>query len=338
MMTPSFALAWKRFKKNKIASCCLVLLLSIFCLSMLANFIANDKPLLLRYDGQWYFPVFKTYPETEFGGVFETETLYQDPVIAAQLQAKGWVLNAPIPYAENSVNLALESPAPTAPNKLNWLGTDDQGRDVLTRLLYGLRVSLLFAAALTLCAATLGIMIGAIQGYYGGWIDLIGQRILEVWSSVPMLFSVMILVSMVQPNIYWLFFILLCFGWTRLVSLVRAEFLAARNTEYVWAAKSIGVGHVDIMFRHILPNVIHSSLSQLPIMFCANLTILTALDFLGYGLGPEMASLGELLLQARNNLHAPWIALTGFLTLAVILALLMYIADAIRDAFNPHHY
>ena len=277
----------------------------------------------------------KHYPETTFGGVFETETEYKDPVVQQLIQAKGWVVWPLIQYSYQTPNVDLTIPVPSPPTMQNWLGTDDQGRDVLARVLYGLRVSLLFGFILTFSSAVLGIVIGAIQGYYGGWIDLIGQRILEVWGGLPMLFLVMILVSMFSPNIYWLFLIMLLFSWTILVPLVRAEFLRARQLDYVRAARSLGVTNRAIIFRHILPNAISSSLSQLPFILTANITALTALDFLGYGLPPDAASLGELLLQGKNNLNAPWLALSGFFSLAIVLALLMYIGEALRDAFDP---
>ena len=282
-----------------------------------------------------YFPVLKHYPETTFGGVFETETEYKDPVVQQLIQAKGWAMWPLIPYSYQTPNVDLTVPVPSPPTMKNWLGTDDQGRDVLARVLYGLRVSLLFGFILTFSSAVLGIVIGAIQGYYGGWVDLIGQRILEVWGGLPMLFMVMILVSMFSPNVYWLFLIMLLFSWTILVPLVRAEFLRARQLDYVRAARSLGVTNRAIIFRHILPNAISSSLSQLPFILTANITALTALDFLGYGLPPDAASLGELLLQGKNNLNAPWLALSGFFSLAIVLALLMYIGEALRDAFDP---
>ena len=277
----------------------------------------------------------KHYPETTFGGVFETETEYKDPVVQQLIQAKGWVVWPLIRYSYQTPNVDLTVPVPSPPTMQNWLGTDDQGRDVLARVLYGLRVSLLFGFILTFSSAVLGIVIGAVQGYYGGWVDLIGQRILEVWGGLPMLFMVMILVSMFSPNIYWLFLIMLLFSWTILVPLVRAEFLRARQLDYVRAARSLGVTNRAIIFRHILPNAISSSLSQLPFILTANITALTALDFLGYGLPPDAASLGELLLQGKNNLNAPWLALSGFFSLALVLALLMYIGEALRDAFDP---
>lgn len=324
-----------KFKKNKLGAGCFVVFLFIFICAMGANFIANDKPILVKYDHQFYMPVFKSYPETTFGGVFETETDYKDPAVQTLINQKGWAIWPIIPFSYQTPNLQLTVPVPSPPTQQNWLGTDDQGRDVVARILYGLRVSLIFGFTLTFSAAVLGIMVGAIQGYYGGWIDLIGQRILEVWGGLPMLFMVIILVSMFTPNVYWLFLIMLFFGWTSLVGLVRAEFLRARNFDYVNAARALGVPDRTIIWRHILPNAMSSSLSQLPFMLTANVTALTALDFLGYGLPPDAASLGELLLQGKNNLTAPWLALSGFFTLAVVLSLLIYIGEAARDAFDP---
>ncbi len=334
-MSPIMHARLQRFKAHTLGFACFILLSTIFMLSLAAELIANDKPLLVNYQQQWYVPVFKAYPETTFGGVFETETDYQDPAVQALIEADGWAIWPIIQYSYQTPNLDLTVPVPSPPTQDNWLGTDDQGRDVLARLLYGLRVSLLFGFALTLASAFLGIMVGAIQGYYGGWIDLIGQRILEVWGGLPMLFMVMLLVSMFTPNVYWLFLIMLLFGWPTLVGLVRAEFLRARHLDYVRAARSLGVSDLHIIFRHILPNALSSSLSQLPFMLTANITALTALDFLGYGLPPDAASLGELLLQGKNNLNAPWLALSGFFTLAFVLSLLIYIGEATRDAFDP---
>lgn len=334
-MSPVMQARLNRFKKNKLGFRCFILFTIIFILSLAAEFIANDKPLIVKYQDSFYFPVFKDYPETTYGGVFETATDYQDPAVRELISAHGWMLTPIVPFSFQTPNLDLTVPVPSKPTAQNWLGTDDQGRDVLARVLYGLRVSLLFGFALTICAAVLGIIVGAIQGYYGGWIDLIGQRILEVWGGLPMLFMVMILVSMFTPNVYWLFLIMLLFGWTALVGLVRAEFLRARNFDYVRAARALGVTDRTIIFRHILPNAMSSSLSQLPFMLTANITALTALDFLGYGLPPDAASLGELLLQGKNNLNAPWLALSGFFTLAIVLSLLIYIGEATRDAFDP---
>ena len=328
---------WQRFKQHKLGFSCFIIFSAIFIISLGAELIANDKPLLVKYDHAFYLPILKSYPETTFGGVFETEAEYKDPAVQQLIAEKGWAIWPIIPFSYQTPNFELAEPVPSPPSVQNWLGTDDQGRDILARILYGLRISLLFGFALTLLSAALGILAGAIQGYYGGWIDLIGQRILEVWSGLPMLFMVMVLVSLFSPSIYWLFLIMLLFGWTTLVSMVRAEFLRARNLEYVWAAKSIGAGDGRIMFKHIFPNVIGSSLSQLPFMLTANITALTALDFLGYGLPPESASLGELLLQAKNNLNAPWLALSGFFSLAVVLSLLIYMGEAVRDAFDPRN-
>jgi microcin C transport system permease protein len=334
-MSPMMKARLQRFKKNKLGFGCFIVFMMIFILSLGAELIANDKPLIVKYDQQWYFPVVKSYPETTFGGIFESEAEYKDPAVQQLIDAKGWALWPMLRYSYQTPNLNLTVPVPSAPTSDNWLGTDDQGRDVVARILYGLRVSLLFGFALTVMSAVLGILVGAVQGYYGGWVDLIGQRILEVWGGLPMLFMVMILVSMFTPSVYWLFLIMLLFGWPALVGLVRAEFLRARHLDYVRAARSLGVKDSTIMFRHILPNAMSSSLSQLPFMLTANITALTALDFLGYGLPPEAASLGELLLQGKNNLNAPWLALSGFFSLALVLSLLIYIGEATRDAFDP---
>ena len=334
-MSPMLRQGLQRFKQNRLGFFCLIIFLIVFVLSSMAELIANDKPLLVRYQQHFYFPVVKSYPETTFGGVFETEADYRDPAVQQMINAHGWQLWPIVHYSYQTPNLELAVPVPSPPTSENWLGTDDQGRDVFARLLYGLRVSLLFGFALTLFSAILGILVGAIQGYYGGWVDLLGQRILEVWGGLPMLFMVMILVSMFTPNVYWLFLIMLIFGWTTLVGLVRAEFLRARHLDYVRAARSLGVRDGRIILRHILPNALSSSLSQLPFMLTANITALTALDFLGYGLPPDAASLGELLLQGKNNLNAPWLALSGFFSLALVLSLLIYIGEAARDAFDP---
>lgn len=324
-----------RFKDNKLGMFCTCVFAIIFVICMSAELIANDRPILVSYKQHLYMPVFKSYPETTFGGVFETEADYKDPVVKALIERDGWMLNPPIPFSYDTPNLELTVPVPSAPTAQNLLGTDDQGRDVLARIIYGLRVSLLFGLCLTAASAVLGISIGAIQGYYGGWIDLLGQRILEVWGGLPQLFMVIILVSMFTPSIFWLFMIMVFFGWTALVGLVRAEFLRARNFDYVRAARALGVSNHKIIFRHILPNAISSTLSQLPFLLTANITALTALDFLGYGLPPDAPSLGELLTQGKTYLSAPWLALAGFFTLAIVLSLLIYIGEATRDAFDP---
>lgn len=334
-MSPMIQARLQRFRQNRLGYFCFILFSLIFVLSLGANLIANEKPLLVKYQQALYFPVFKAYPETTFGGVFESEADYKDPVVQQLIDDHGWAIWPVIRYAAQTPNLDLAVPVPSAPTAQNWLGTDDQGRDVFARILYALRVSLLFGFTLTLLSAVIGVFVGTIQGYYGGWIDLIGQRILEVWGGLPMLFMVMILVSIFTPSVYWLFLIMLFFGWTTLVNLVRAEFLRARNLDYVRAARALGVSDARIMVRHILPNAISSSLSQLPFMLTANITALAALDFLGLGLPADTASLGEILLQGKNNLDAPWLALAGFFTLAIVLSLLIYIGEAARDAFDP---
>lgn len=337
-MSPLMQARLQRFKHHKLGWISFILFSLIFIASLGAELIANDKPLFVRYQQHDYFPMLHSYPETTFGGVFETEADYKDPAVQRLINAQGWMVWPMVRYAAQTPNLELSIPVPSKPTTENWLGTDDQGRDVFSRILYGLRVSLLFGFALTFGSAVFGILIGAIQGYYGGWVDLIGQRVLEVWGGLPMLFIVMILVSMFTPSVSWLFLIMLLFGWTSLVGLVRAEFLRARNLDYVRAAQALGVPDYLIMWRHILPNAMSSSLSQLPFMLTANITALTALDFLGYGLPPDAASLGELLLQGKNNLNAPWLALSGFFTLALVLSLLICIGEATRDAFDPRQH
>lgn len=334
-MSPMIQTRLKRFRQNRLGFLCFILFSLIFAVSLAANLIANEKPLLVKYQQSFYFPVFKSYPETTFGGVFETEADYKDPVVQQLIADQGWAVWPVIRYAAQTPNLDLAVPVPSEPTAQNWLGTDDQGRDVLARILYALRVSLLFGFAVTLFSAVIGIFVGAIQGYYGGWVDLIGQRLLEVWGGLPMVFMVMILVSIFTPSVYWLFLIMLFFGWTTLVNLVRTEFLRARNLDYVRAARALGIADTRIIVRHILPNVISSSLSQFPFMLTANITALAALDFLGLGLPADTASLGEILLQGKNNLNAPWLALSGFFTLAIVLSLLIYIGEAARDAFDP---
>lgn len=335
-MTLNWQNGISRFKQNKLGLFCAFSLAYLITICVLANVIANDKPLLVKYQQQYYLPIFQDYPETTFGGVFETSTQYKDPVVQRLIAQHGWAIWPPIPHHYNSPNLNLQEAVPSPPSRENWLGTDDQGRDVLTRILYGLRNALLFSIALTLVSAACGMLVGAIQGYYGGWIDLIGQRIVEVWAGLPMLFILMILVSLFSPNIYWLFVIMWFFGWTNLVNVVRVEFLRARQQDYVMAAKAIGASDARIIFRHIFPNAIQSSLSQLPLLLTANMTALTALDFLGYGLSADQASIGELIIQAKNHLDAPWLGLSAFLSLALVLCLLIYLGEALRDAFDPH--
>lgn len=325
----------QRFKANKIGFFSLIMFLIIFIICLGANVVANDKPILVNYQNHWYFPIVKSYPETTFGGVFETETNYQDPVVKDLINQHGYMIEPMIPFADQTPSVSRDVPFPAPPNSENWLGTDDQGRDVLARVLYGLRVSLLFGLALTVAGSIIGIAVGAVQGYFGGWTDLVGQRLMEVWGGLPQLFMIIILVSLFSPSVFVLFGLMLLFGWMGLVGLVRAEFLRARNFDYVRSAKAMGVSDAKIMFRHILPNAMSSSLSQLPFILTANITALTTLDYLGYGLPAGSPSLGELISQGKDNLDAPWLALAGFFSLTIVLSLLIFIGEALRDAFDP---
>jgi len=309
--------------------------LILFMLSLGAEFIANEKPLLIRYDGQWYVPIFQVYPETTFGGDFPVEAYYRDAYIQEQIAAKGWMLWPPIAYSHQTVNFQLNAPAPAPPSLENWLGTDDQGRDVLARVIYGFRISVLFGLMLTLSSSVIGIAAGAVQGYFGGWTDLLFQRFMEIWSGLPLLYLIIILSALIEPSFWWLLLIMLLFSWMALVGVVRAEFLRTRNFDYVRAAKALGVGNLTIMFRHILPNAMVATLTFLPFILNGSITTLTSLDFLGFGLPPGSPSLGELLAQGKANLHAPWLGITAFMVLAVMLSLLIFIGEAARDAFDP---
>lgn len=333
-LSPIRQMQLARFKKNKVGFFSLIVFVLIFVLSLGVNFIANDKPLLVKYQGNYYFPVLKSYPETTFGGVFETEAVYKDPAVKHLIEQDGYMLMPPIAFADQTVHVERAEPYPAPPNRDNWLGTDDVGRDVLARVLYGLRVSLLFGLALTIAGSVIGVMVGAVQGYYGGMVDLVGQRLMELWGGLPQLFMIIILVSLFSPSVYVLFGLMLLFGWMGLVGLVRAEFLRARNFDYVRAAKNLGVSDFNIMSRHILPNALASSLSQLPFILTANVVALTSLDFLGYGLPAGSPSLGELMSQGKNNLDAPWLALSAFFSMVIVLSLLIFIGEALRDAFD----
>lgn len=335
LQNPIWQARLDRFKRHKIGYYSLIMFSVIFIACLCANVIANDKPIVVKYQNHYYFPIVKAYPETTFGGVFETETNYQDPAVKALINAHGYMIEPIIPFADQTPSVSRSEPFPAPPNAQNWLGTDDQGRDVLARVLYGLRVSLLFGLALTLAGSLIGIIIGAVQGYFGGWTDLVGQRLMEVWGGLPQLFMIIILVSLFSPSVFVLFGLMLLFGWMGLVGLVRAEFLRARNFDYVRSAKAMGVSHAQIMFRHILPNAMSSSLSQLPFILTANITALTTLDYLGYGLPAGSPSLGELISQGKDNLDAPWLALAGFFSLTIVLSLLIFIGEALRDAFDP---
>lgn len=325
-----------QFKAHRRGWYSLWLFLALFVLSLGAELIANDKPLAVRYDNSWYFPVFKRYAETEFGGEFPLQANYKSPYIRELIAEKdGWILWPPIPFSYDSINYELDVPAPAPPSAANWLGTDDQGRDVLARVIYGFRISVLFALTLTLCSSVVGIIAGALQGFYGGWVDLAGQRFLEIWSGLPVLFLLIIMASFIQPNFWWLLGIMLLFSWMSLVDLVRAEFLRGRNLEYVRAARALGMRDSAIMFRHILPNAMVSTLTYMPFIITGAIGTLTALDFLGFGLPPGSPSLGELVAQGKANLQAPWLGISAFAVLALMLSLLVFIGEAARDAFDP---
>ena len=324
------------FKAHKRGWWSLWLFLTLFVLSLGAELIANDKPLVVRYDGGWYFPVFKRYPETTFGGEFPLQANYKSPYVRELIEQKdGWMIWPIIPFSYSSINYDLRVPAPAPPSAENWLGTDDQGRDVLARVIYGFRISVLFALTLTLLSSLIGVLAGAVQGFYGGWIDLIGQRFLEIWSGLPVLYLLIILASFVQPNFWWLLGIMLLFSWMSLVDVVRAEFLRGRNLEYVRAARALGMRNGAIMINHILPNAMVSTMTFVPFILTGAIGTLTALDFLGFGLPPGSPSLGALVAQANSNLQAPWLGISAFAVLAIMLTLLVFIGEAARDAFDP---
>ena len=328
---------WESFKANRRGLWSLRIFLVMFLVTLCAEFIANDKPLILRYDGSLYAPVFFSYPETAFGGDFETEADYRDPYVKKLIEDKGWILWPPIKYSYNTINLDLTVSAPAPPSGENWLGTDDQGRDVLARLIYGFRISVLFGLSLTIFSSLIGIAAGAVQGFFGGWTDLLLQRFIEIWTSVPSLYLLIIIASVIEPGFWILLGILLLFSWVSLVGVVRAEFLRARNFEYVLAARALGVGTFTLMYRHLLPNAMVATLTFLPFLLNASITTLTSLDFLGFGLPPGSPSLGELLAQGKANLQSPWLGLTGFFTIAFMLSLLIFIGEAVRDAFDPRN-
>jgi microcin C transport system permease protein len=323
------------FRANKRGYWSLLIFSTLFIVTLFAELIANDRPILVRYDGAFYMPVFRTYAETTFGGEFATEADYRDPEVAKLISAKGWMVWPLLPYSYDTAIKDLETPAPSPPSWRNLLGTDDQARDVVARLIYGLRISVLFGLLLTVLGSVVGIAAGAVQGYFGGLTDLLFQRFLEIWSSLPELYLLIILASIIAPSFWSLLALMLLFSWTALVGLVRAEFLRTRNFDYVRAARGLGVSNTWIMLRHILPNAMVSSLTYLPFIMAGSVTTLTALDFLGFGLPAGSPSLGELLLQGKNNLQAPWLAMTGFFVIAILLTLLVFIGEAVRDAFDP---
>lgn len=356
-LTPINRRRLNNFKANRRGWWSFWLFLALFLLSLFAEFIANDRPLLVHYKGEWLFPVAVNYPEEKFGGFLAT-TDYRDPVIAKEIAANGYAVWPPIRYSYNTNNLDLPVPAPAPPTWLlkdeqckpiaertggatcrdlewNWLGTDDQGRDVVARLIYGFRISVLFGLILCAFSSVIGIAAGAVQGYFGGWTDLIFQRLIEIWTSIPALYLLIIVAAIITPSFFVLLGILLLFSWVSLVGVVRAEFLRARNFEYVRAARALGLSNRTIMTRHLLPNAMVATLTFLPFILNGSITTLTSLDFLGFGLPPGSPSLGELLAQGKANLQAPWLGLSGFAVIALMLSLLIFIGEAVRDAFDP---
>jgi microcin C transport system permease protein len=350
---------WETFKANRRGYWSLWIFLVLFAVSMCAEFIANDKPILVDYEGRFYWPIFQAYPETQFGGVFETEADYRDPVVQKLItDSGGWILWPPIRFSYNTQNKNPPMAFPAKPTWLltkkdcklaveggfhpcnaslewNWLGTDDQGRDVVARVIYGFRISVLFGLVLTLVSSVVGVAAGAVQGYFGGWTDLLFQRFIEIWTSVPQLYLLIIVAAVIEPNFWILLGILLAFSWVALVGVVRAEFLRARNFEYVTAARALGLSNTRIIFKHLLPNAMVATITFMPFILNGSITTLTSLDFLGFGLPPGSPSLGELLAQGKDNLQAPWLGLTAFFVIAIMLSLLIFVGEAVRDALDP---
>ncbi|MAC60381.1 MAG: peptide ABC transporter permease [SAR116 cluster bacterium] len=346
------------FKSNKRAFWSLIIFFLLFVISIFSEIIANERPLIVNYKDKLYFPIFNFYSETTFGGDFKTEAIYKDIEVRCLIISggksqcwdepeiqiekinsnrnynKGWILWPPIPYSYNTIN-DLNGAAPSPPDKNHWLGTDDTSRDVLARIIYGFRLSVFFAILVTFISSVIGITAGAVQGFFGGWIDLIFQRIIEIWGATPSLYIIIIVAAILQMNFWLLVILMSLFSWTALVGVVRAEFLRARNFEYVRAAKALGVPNLKIMYRHILPNAMVATLTMLPFIITGAIGSLAALDFIGYGLPSSYPSLGELTLQAKNNLQAPWLGFSAFFTFAIMLSLLVFIFEGLRDAFDP---
>jgi microcin C transport system permease protein len=347
------------FKANRRGFWSLWIFLILFFISLFAEFICNDKPILVKYEGNYYWPIFKSYPETAFGGVFETEAVYRDPAVKKMIKdAGGWAIWPPIRFSYDTQNKTPPMAFPVKPTWMltaedcklaveggfhpcnadlewNWLGTDDQGRDVVARVIYGFRISVLFGLVLTLFSSIIGVAAGATQGYFGGWTDLLFQRFIEIWTSVPQLYLLIIVAAVIEPNFWILLGILLAFSWVALVGVVRAEFLRARNFEYVTAARALGLSNIRIIFKHLLPNAMVATLTFVPFILNGSITTLTSLDFLGFGLPPGSPSLGELLAQGKDNLQAPWLGLTAFFVIALMLSLLIFVGEAVRDALDP---
>ncbi|NKB76185.1 MAG: ABC transporter permease subunit [Gammaproteobacteria bacterium] len=325
----------ENFRANRRGYWSLWIFLFLFVITLGAELVANDKPLLIRFQSELYMPVFSDYSETTFGGEFELAADYHDPYIKELIEAEGWIIWPPIPYSYQTIDYDLDVPAPAPPSSRHWLGTDDQARDVVARVLYGFRISILFGLLLTFISSVVGIAAGAVQGYFGGLLDLFVQRFIEIWEGLPVLYLLIIMAAVIQPGFFSLLFLMLLFSWTGLVAVVRAEFLRVRNFEYIRAAKALGVSDTTIMIRHVLPNAMVATLTFMPFILSGSVTTLTGLDFLGFGLPSGSPSLGELLNQGKNNLQAPWLGITGFLVIGVMLSLLVFIGEAVRDAFDP---
>lgn len=325
----------QNFRANKRGFWSLWIFLGIFALTLFSELIANDRPILISFDGGLYMPVFKTYTEIEFGGDFPTEADYRDPYVSDLIEAKGWILWPLVRFSFDTIDTDAGAPAPAPPSRRHWLGTDDQHRDVFARVLYGFRLSVVFGLILTLASCVVGVAAGAVQGYFGGWTDLVFQRFIEIWTSIPSLYVLIIVAAMIKPTFTILLGILLLFSWIALVGVVRAEFLRGRNFDYVMAARALGVSNVTIMAKHILPNAMVATITFMPFILNGSISTLTSLDFLGFGLPPEYPSLGELLRQGKNNLQAPWLGISSFLSIALLLSLLIFVGEAVRDAFDP---
>ncbi len=356
--SPTAKRRWQNFRANRRGYWSFWIFLVIFALSLGAELIANDRPIIASYKGEILVPVIVDYPEEKFGG-FLARTDYRDPFIRDEIAANGWMIWPPVRYSFRTANSYIPSSAPTAPfwlmskeercsaypkgiddpdcilGNMNWLGTDDQARDVFARMIYGFRISVLFGLALTSLSALIGVSLGAVQGYFGGWTDLLLQRMIEIWSSMPVLYILLIIAAILPPGFWILLSIMLLFSWVAFVGVVRAEFLRARNFEYVNAARALGVGNTTIIFRHLLPNAMVATLTFLPFILSGSITTLTSLDFLGFGLPPGSASLGELIAQGKRNLQAPWLGMTAFFVISIMLSLLIFVGEATRDAFDP---
>lgn len=356
--SPTTKRRWQNFKANRRGYVSFWIFLVLFTLSLFAEFIANDKPVIASYKGEILVPVLIDYPEEKFGG-FLAQTDYKSDFIREEIEANGWMIWPPIRYSYSSVNSFIPYSAPTPPfwlmseeercsgypngasdqgctlGNLNWLGTDSQARDVVARMIYGFRISVLFGLALTIASAVVGVSAGAVQGYFGGWVDLLMQRFIEIWSSMPVLYILLIIAAILPPGFFILLGIMLLFSWVGFVGIVRAEFLRARNFEYVNAARALGVSNLTIMFRHLLPNAMVATLTFLPFILSGSITTLTSLDFLGFGMPPGSPSLGEMVAQGKNNIQAPWLGFTAFFTMSIMLSLLIFVGEAVRDAFDP---